>query len=37
MKDIINFGLVGCGRISKNHIDAISNCRIEPDLSPYVI
>lgn len=24
MKDIINFGLVGCGRISKNHIDAIS-------------
>jgi UDP-N-acetyl-2-amino-2-deoxyglucuronate dehydrogenase len=24
MKDIINFGLVGCGRISKNHIEAIS-------------
>lgn len=24
MKDIINFGLVGCGRISRNHIEAIS-------------
>jgi len=24
MKDIINFGLVGCGRISKNHIEAIA-------------
>lgn len=23
MKDIINFGLVGCGRISKNHIEAL--------------
>ena len=24
MKKFINFGLVGCGRISKNHIDALS-------------
>lgn len=32
MKDIINFGLVGCGRISKNHVDALGKLKNDAKL-----
>lgn len=33
MKDIINIGLVGCGRISKNHIDALAKLQKDAQLA----